>query len=91
MPNRPSSEKRLRQNVVRKARNKSVKTAVRSLLRKTREAVAAGEFETAESQFRLASIKLDKAGASHLFHKNMVARVKSRMSAHIKTAKQAAS
>ncbi|PHS12093.1 MAG: 30S ribosomal protein S20 [Blastopirellula sp.] len=91
MPNRSSSEKRLRQNVVRKARNKSIKTAVRSLIRKTREAVAAGEFDTAQSQFLLASRKIDKAGAKNIFHKNTVDRMKSRLSHHIKTAKQAAS
>ncbi|MEX0818963.1 MAG: 30S ribosomal protein S20, partial [Pirellulaceae bacterium] len=43
MPNSKSAKKRLRQTEVRRDRNKAVKSALRSQLRKVREAVQAGD------------------------------------------------
>ena len=59
MPNTASAKKRLRQNVVRRDRNRAVKTAVRSQIKKVREAVESGEIEKAEEEFRLAAKRLD--------------------------------
>ena len=89
MPNTKSGNKRLRQNDVRHARNQSIKRAMRTQIRKVREAVEAGEIEKAEIEFRLASKKIDRAGAKNIIHRNTAARMKSRLSAHIKAAKQA--
>lgn len=88
MPNTSSAKKRLRQNEKRNKHNRSIKSALRTSIRKVREATAAGEIEKAETEFRLASKKLDKAGAKHIIHPNKASRLKSRLSAHIKTAKQ---
>jgi small subunit ribosomal protein S20 len=90
MPNTNSSKKRLRQNVVHRLRNRAVKRAVRNQCRKVREAVEAGEVETAETAFRLATKKLDRAGAKNIIHRNAAARTKSRLSAKIKSLKQPA-
>ncbi len=90
MPNTNSAKKRLRQNVTRRLRNRSVKRAVRTQCRKVREAVEAGEVETAENEFRLATKKLDRAGARNIIHRNAAARTKSRLSARIKALKQTA-
>jgi small subunit ribosomal protein S20 len=89
MPNTKSAEKRLRQNVVRRARNRSIKRAVRSQCRKVREAVVAGDVERAETEFRVAAKRLDRAGAKNIIHPNSAARIKSRLSARIKAVKQA--
>lgn len=87
MPNTKSAKKRLRQNVVRRTRNRSVKSALKTQIRKVREAVAAGDTKTGEEEFRLAAKKLDRAAAHGVVHANLAARVKSRLSAALKAAK----
>ena len=87
MPQTKSAKKRLRQNEVRRARNRAVKSAVKTQMKKVREAVAAGNLEQAETEFRLASKKLDRAASSHTLHKNNAARHKARLSHLIKAAK----
>jgi len=89
MPNTKSAKKRLRQNVVRRARNRTIKSALRSQCRKVRDAVKAGDVQTAEAEFRLAAKRLDRAGARRVIHPNAAARLKSRLSARIKALKQA--
>jgi len=88
MPNTKSAQKRLRQNAVHQARNRSIKRTVRTQCRKVREAVAAGDPERAEVEFRLAAKRLDRAGAKNIIHRNAAARIKSRLSARIKAIKQ---
>jgi len=88
MPNRLSAKKRLRQNEKLRIKNRSNKSEMRTQLRKVRQAVAAGEIETAEKEYRVVVRKLDRAGTKHLMHKNTVARTKSRLQKLIKSAKQ---
>ena len=88
MPNTKSAKKRLRQTEVRRDRNKAIKSALRSQLRKVREAVQAGDVTTAESAMQIATKRLDRAGQKNIIHKNTAARTKSRMQKMIKNAKQ---
>ena len=88
MPNTKSAKKRLRQNVVRRARNRSVKSAVKTQIKEVRVAIAAGDVETGEAKLRLVAKRVDKAAAAGVVHPNMAARVKSRLSAALKAAKQ---
>ena len=90
MPNTKSAKKRLRQNIARRAHNRSLRQAVRTQVRKVREAVKAGDVERAETEFRLAAKRLDRAGGTNLIHRNAAARLKSRLSAQIKAIKQTA-
>ena len=87
MPNTKSAKKRLRQNEVLRLRNRSKESDLRSQLRKVREAVAAGDIEKAEEEYRGAAKRLDKAGAKNLIHRNAAARTKSRLQKLIKRAK----
>ena len=87
MPNCDSAKKRLRQNVVRRERNKSIKSAVKTQVKKVIAATQAGDIETAEAQFRLAAKYLDRAGAKRVIHKNAAGRKKSRLQKAIKAAK----
>ena len=89
MPNTASAKKRLRQNEVLRMRNRSVKSAVRTQMKKVRTAAEAGDFEKAEAEFRIAAKKLDKAGAKRVFHPNTASRYKSRLHQAIKSAKAA--
>lgn len=90
MPNTRSAKKRLRQNTVCRARNRSARQTLRSQCRKVREAVQEGDIERAETEFRVATKKLDRAGAKKIIHRNAAARTKSRLSSAILLAKQAA-
>jgi small subunit ribosomal protein S20 len=91
MPNTASAEKRLRQNEVRRQHNRSIKSEMRTQVRKVRDAVKAGELDKAEQELRLASQSLDRAGAKRVIHPNTAARAKSRLQSLIKKAKSPAS
>ena len=90
MPNTKSSQKRLRQNISHRARNLSVKRDLRTQCRKVREAITDGNAELAQTEFQLATKKLDRAASRKIVHRNAVARVKSRISAKIKAIKKTA-
>ncbi len=87
MPTTKSAAKRLRQSIGRRTRNRSAKRELRTLCTKVREAILAGDAATAETQFRAAAKKLDRAGARKVIHANAAARVKSRLSSQIKALK----
>ena len=90
MPNIASAKKRLRQSLVRRGRNRATKSMLRSQIRKVREAVAAGNIAEAETAFRLCVKHLDRAAVHRVIHPNAAGRMKSRLSARIKAAKQKA-
>ena len=79
MANIKSQIKRIRTNEERRLRNKSVRSAVRTEIRKLREAVDAGDKAAAEAQLRVASRALDKAVSKGVFHRNNAANKKSNM------------
>ncbi|HYW79100.1 MAG TPA: 30S ribosomal protein S20 [Thermoguttaceae bacterium] len=87
MPNTKSADKRLRQNVARRERNRSILRAMRTQCRKVREAIASGDAGVAETEFRLAAKSLDRAGQRNIIHRNAAARTKSRLSAKVKALK----
>jgi small subunit ribosomal protein S20 len=89
MPNTKSAKKQLQKNLDQRQRNRSVKSSVRTVCRKVREAAEAGDVQAAEAELRVATKLLDRAGARNIIHRNAAARTKSRLSARIKTAKQA--
>ena len=90
MPNSPSASKRLRQSKVRQARNKAIKTAVKTQLKKVLAAAQAGEVAKAETEYKLAAKKLDRAGAKGIIHKNVAGRQESRLQSAINAAKASA-
>jgi small subunit ribosomal protein S20 len=72
-----SQIKRNRQTLVRHERNKSVKTSLKTAVRKFREAAEAGDKDAAVAAARDASRKLDKAASKGVIHKNQAANRKS--------------
>lgn len=84
MPNTPSAKKRMRQDAIRRGRNRSTKAGLRSQLRKVREAITAKKLEDAEAGFKTLVQKLDKAARGKVIHANAAARTKSRISHAIK-------
>ena len=90
MPNTKSAAKRLRQDEVRRIRNRSVNSALKTQIKKVVAAVQEGDIDKAELQFRLAAKKLDQAGANRVIHKNAASRKKSRLQSLILKAKKPA-
>jgi small subunit ribosomal protein S20 len=72
-----SQIKRNKQNEKRRLRNKSVKSSLKTAIRKFHEATVAGDTETATALMRDASRKLDKAASKGVIHKNQAANRKS--------------
>ncbi len=79
MANIKSQIKRVKTNETRRQRNKSVRSAVRTAVRRFREAVESGDTEKATELQRAASRALDKAASKGVVHKRTAARRKSRL------------
>ncbi|NYH79744.1 small subunit ribosomal protein S20 [Actinopolyspora biskrensis] len=79
MANIKSSKKRVLINERNRRRNKSVKTTVKTAMRKFREAAAAGDKEKATELERAATRELDKATKKGVIHRNQAANKKSSM------------
>ena len=77
MANIKSQIKRNRQNEAAHERNKSVKSALKTSVRKFREAAQAGDAEQAKALAKDAATKLDKAASAGVIHKNQAANRKS--------------
>jgi small subunit ribosomal protein S20 len=78
MPNIKSAKKRMRSSEKQHAGNLSVKTKVKTLRRKTREALTAGVAETSGQVVREYSSVLDKAVKRGVIKKNTAIRRKKR-------------
>ncbi|WP_328910103.1 30S ribosomal protein S20 [Streptomyces sp. NBC_00234] len=77
MANIKSQIKRNKTNEKARLRNKAVKSALKTSIRKAREAAAAGDVEKATVAVREASRQLDKAVSKNVIHKNAAANKKS--------------
>ncbi|GAA1757624.1 30S ribosomal protein S20 [Luedemannella helvata] len=77
MANIKSQIKRNRQNEKARLRNKSVKSSLKTAVRKVNAAAAAGDTETATALMRAASKQLDVAVSKGVIHKNQAANRKS--------------
>ena len=79
MANIKSQIKRNRQNEAARLRNKSVKSTLKTAVRRFHEAVEAGEAEKANETARKAGRLLDKAVSKGVIHANQAANKKSAM------------
>lgn len=77
MANIKSQIKRIKTNEKARLRNKAVKSELKTYVRKVREAVSAGDKETADTALLAASRKLDKAVSKGVIHANQAANRKS--------------
>ena len=78
MPNIKSQEKRDRQNIKRRTKNKLLKTRIKTDQKKLAEAVESKNIEEAEKNFNILSKHLDKAAKKSTVHKNFSANKKSK-------------
>ena len=77
MANIKSQIKRNKTNEKAHERNKAVKSELRTAVRRTREAVVAGDKAAAEKALGTATRKLDKAVSKGVIHQNQAANRKS--------------
>ena len=79
MANIKSQMKRIKTNEKARLRNKSVKSSLKTAIRKFREAADAGDVATATELMKTASKQLDKAVSKGVIHANQAANKKSAM------------
>lgn len=79
MANIKSQIKRVKTNEVARQRNQAVKSALKTSVRRFREAAAAGDSEKATTALALASRQLDKAASKGVIHRKQAANRKSGM------------
>ena len=74
-----SANKRIRQTVKRRERNRTRKAAVRTQLKGVVKALAGKDVADSETQVKKAIVTLDSTASKGTLHKNTVARKKSRL------------
>lgn len=76
MPNIKSAKKRVKVIAAKTARNKAIKTNLKTNIKKAELACSAGD-ENREAAIRMAIKRIDQAAAKGVLHKNTAARRKS--------------
>lgn len=84
MANSAGSRKRARQAEKRRQHNASLRSMVRTYIKKIFKAVDSGDQSAANEAFRVAQPILDSSVNKGLFKKSVVSRTKSRLNARIK-------
>ncbi len=85
MANSPQARKRARQAVARNQHNSSMRSMMRTAIKRVRQAIEAGDQAAANEVYRKASSVIDRVADKRIIHKNKAARHKSRLSAAIKS------
>jgi small subunit ribosomal protein S20 len=83
MANHVSAEKRARQALKRRARNRSTLSAVRTAIKKVEVAVAAKDKEAAASALSSATSLIGRAAAKRVLHPNTAGRRVSRLTLQV--------
>lgn len=83
MANTQSAKKQIRNSYRKWLRNRYVKGKMRGALKTVRQAIEAGDYETAKAWMPRASSELDKAARKNVIHPNKAARLKSRLMSQI--------
>lgn len=84
MANSAQARKRARQAVKQRAHNMSLRSTLRTAIKKVRKAIGAGDKAAAQSVFKESQGVIDSIADKKIIHKNAAARHKSRLSAAIK-------
>ena len=84
MANSPQARKRARQGETRRRHNASLRSMVRTYIKKVDVAIAGGNHKSASEAYQLAVPVIDRMADKGIIHKNKAARHKSRLNAAIK-------
>ncbi len=83
MANIKQQKKRILTNEKARVRNQAVKSELKTYVRRVREAVSAGDKETAQTALAAAGRKLDKAASKGVIHANQAANRKSKLAKQV--------
>ncbi len=84
MANSAGSKKRARQAEKRRQHNASLRSMARTYMKKVIAAIDSGDQAAAQEAFKVAQPIMDSSVNKGIFHKNKIARTKSRLTARIK-------
>ncbi len=84
MANTAQARKRARQAVKQRAHNMSLRSTLRTAIKKVQKAVEAGDKTAAQAVFKESQGVIDAIADKNIVHKNKAARHKSRLTAAIK-------
>jgi small subunit ribosomal protein S20 len=84
MANSAQARKRARQAVKQRAHNASLRSTLRTAIKRVRKAVEAGDKSVAQTVFQESVSVIDRIADKKIIHKNKASRHKSRLSAQIK-------
>jgi small subunit ribosomal protein S20 len=89
MANTKSAEKRNRQNVVLRERNRAQRSRLRTAIKRLRTALASGDATKAQEILPSTLSVIDKIAQKRIIHRNAAARYKSRLVKRVAALKQA--
>ncbi|MDR0997076.1 MAG: 30S ribosomal protein S20 [Zoogloeaceae bacterium] len=84
MANSAQARKRARQADKQRAHNASLRSTLRTAIKRVRQAIAVGNKAEAQTVFSRSMSVIDRIADKKIIHKNKAARHKSRLSAEIK-------
>ncbi len=84
MANSPQAKKRARQAEKRRSHNASLRSLVRTVIKKVVAAIDAGDAEQAKAAYQNAVPVIDRMADKGILHRNKAARHKSRLNAQVK-------
>ena len=84
MANSAQARKRARQNVKARKHNASLRSMVRTYIKRTLSAIATGEHAAATEAYKATVPVIDRMADKGIIHKNKAARHKSRLNAQVK-------
>jgi small subunit ribosomal protein S20 len=84
MANSAQARKRARQAAATNARNASLKSTLRTAVKKVRKAIAIGDKAAAAQQMQTSQAVIDRIADKRIMHKNTASRTKSRLAQAIK-------
>lgn len=84
MANSPQARKRARQNETRRQHNASLRSMVRTYIKKVEAALATGDQAAAQEAYSNAVPVIDRMADKGIIHKNKAARHKSRLNTRVK-------
>jgi small subunit ribosomal protein S20 len=84
MANTAQARKRARQSEATRARNASLKSALRTAVKKVRKVIASGDKAAAAKQLTESQSVIDRIADKNIVHKNTASRTKSRLAQAIR-------
>ncbi|MFK8051063.1 MAG: 30S ribosomal protein S20 [Halioglobus sp.] len=84
MANSPQAKKRARQAEKRRTHNASLRSLVRTVIKKVDAAIVSGDAEQAKIAYNSAVPVIDRMADKGIIHKNKASRHKSRLNAQVK-------